>query len=151
LESSSTPTSHRSNKHEIYALRCAFCLLFASVSIAQSDEINVIPKPQSRLSRQRHVYARKKTKILAISDAGAEDGAILTSFCRETTDSSSKRPIAGDEERHPICHTRDERTSAEFPEGYSLNISPDLIQISGEETRRILRVAIANAASPRQI
>jgi len=34
---------------------------------------------------------------------------------------------------NPICHTRDERHVAEFPEGYSLNISPDLIQISGEE------------------
>jgi len=55
-------------KYMLFA--AAFCLLFASVSIAQSDEINVIPKPQS-VSRGSGTFTlSKKTKILAISDAG---------------------------------------------------------------------------------
>ncbi len=111
-----------------------FCLFFASMSFAQSGEINILPKPQSASRGSGTFTFSKKTKVLAISGAGKRMAAILNGliernygFKLQTTD----KPQAKDIIQFAIAAPNGSQGA--MPEGYSLTVSPGSIQISGEE------------------
>ena len=61
-------------KHLLFA--AAFCLLFASFALAQSDEINIVPKPQSITRGNGFFELNRNTKIVCASseDQGIAEG-----------------------------------------------------------------------------
>ncbi len=118
--------------HKLIA--AAFCLLFASFAFAQTDEINIIPKPQSVTRGSGAFTLSKKTKILAISDAGRKMAAALNDLLQRNygfTLQTTNKPAVKNVIQFAVLATNG--TPAEYPEGYSLSVTSDLIQISGEE------------------
>ncbi|CAN5365811.1 family 20 glycosylhydrolase [soil metagenome] len=111
-----------------------FCLLFVSMSFAQTDEVNIIPKPQSVTRGSGTFTFSTKTKVLAISEPGKRMAGILNDllqrnygFKLQTTD----KPQAKDVIQFAVL-TQNGKSGA-AAEGYSLNVTPNNIQISGEE------------------
>ncbi len=118
-------------KYTLFA--AAFCLLFSCIVSAQTDEINIIPKPQSVKRGDGKFRFSRKTKIVATDEAGVKTAGILNDilvrnygFRLSVTNKiqrknsiviesrlSGNRPIAGDL--------------------YLLSVSPEYISIAGKE------------------
>ena len=61
----------------------AFCLLFPLFTFAQTDELNIIPKPQTVKNSEGSFTFDEKTKIIATDDAGRRIAAILNNLLFE--------------------------------------------------------------------
>ena len=117
-------------KYTLFA--AAFCLLLASFAFTQSsDGINIIPKPQSVSAGKGMFTVSKKTKILAMSDAGRRFGAILNDLLKrnygfelETTNKPQSKNVV------QFAVIANSGTPGAMPEGHSLKVTPDVIQLS---------------------
>jgi len=65
-------------KYTLFA--AAFCLLFASIVLAQTGEINIIPKPLSIEKAAGSFTLTPQTKIFIPSDIHRRNGQILNDF-----------------------------------------------------------------------
>lgn len=112
----------------------AFCLVSVSISFTQNAEINIIPKPQTVSPASGTFTLSNKTKILAISDAGRRVAAILNDLLQRSYGfklQTTNKPAAKNVIQFAILEPKS--PPVEFPEGYTLTITSDLVQISGGE------------------
>jgi len=110
------------------------CLLFATFAFAQADEVNIIPKPQSVTRGSGSFALNKKTKILAVSDAGRKFGAMLNELLKRNYGfelETTAKPQAKNAVQFAVLAPNG--SPAGLAEGYSLKITSDIIQISGDE------------------
>lgn len=108
-----------------------FTLLFSSLSFSQSNEINIIPKPASVTPGNGKFVINKNTKILAISDPGRRMAAILNDLLQRNYGfklQTISKPTAKNVIQFAILGS-----SGGLPDGYSLKVTPDVIQVSGDE------------------
>ena len=114
-------------KHTLLA--AAFFLLFASFAIGQSDEINIIPKPQvvTATPNLEKFRLTRKTKILADTDVGRRAAADLNAILKReygfTLGFTPKR------KNNTIIIDLIKRGSGE---SYSIRVIPNEVMISGE-------------------
>ena len=122
----------------------AFCLVLASFSFAQTDEINIVPKPKTIDYGTGSFTLRKDTKILLRYEGGIISAEILNDYLRKIygfrlkiVNKSNDRnfdlaknsnviifwPVAIDGSGGNVDEIKHEK--------YSLNIGPDRISIGG--------------------
>ncbi len=108
----------------------AFCLLYVSFSFAQTDEINIVPKPQVATATPNlaKFTITRKTKILADTDVGRQTADDLNAILKReygfTLGFTTKR------KNNTIIIDLTKRGSGE---SYSIHVVPDELMINGEE------------------
>jgi hexosaminidase len=121
-------------KYSLFAV--AFCLLFASFGFAQADKVNnIIPQPQLISPGKGEFNLGTKTKILAISDSSRKFALLLNAVLKQRygfelqiTTRPSQRNII----QFAIFDEKNAPPSA-AKEAYLLRVTPDAIEISGNE------------------
>ena len=120
-------------KHTFFA--AAFCLLFASFAFAQRDNVNIIPQPQQISACNGEFTLNKKTKILAISDSSRKFGSLLNAVLKQRYGfelQMTTRPQAKNVIRFATFDAKNAPSTA-ATEAYMLRVTPDVIEISGDE------------------
>lgn len=118
-------------KYTLFA--AAFCLLFASFAFTQTDDINVIPKPESmKLGSGKFTFSRK-TKIGGSDAAGLRIANVFNDiifrnygFKLEITNKAKKNVIY-------FVTAPSVARAATKGEWYTIDVEPDFIKVSGEE------------------
>ena len=119
-------------KHLLFA--AAFCLLFASFVSAQSDEINIVPRPQSVKAGMGTFRLTRKTKIWAFSESGRRAAAILNDKL-ERSYGFRLKVTGGLQPSNSITLIRGfGLLDQPSREPYSISVVPDGIKISGTES-----------------
>ncbi|MEQ1604324.1 MAG: family 20 glycosylhydrolase [Pyrinomonadaceae bacterium] len=132
-----------------------FCLLFASFAFAQADEINIIPQPQLISVGKGDFTLSSKTKILAMTDSSRKLAAMLNAVVKQRYGfelQMTKQPQAKNVIRFAIFEAKNAPATA-ATEAYFLRVTPDAIEISGDERgvfyglQSLLQVLPADAKS----
>ncbi len=112
----------------------AFCLFFASFALAQSEEINIIPKPQSIRPVGSAFTITRTTKIVASHSSSEKMAALLNEYFFKTygfrlkvTDNSRNK-----NEIHFVTMIP---TTAEMPDTgkYGIQVTKEYIAVTGSE------------------
>ncbi|MDQ3219703.1 MAG: family 20 glycosylhydrolase [Acidobacteriota bacterium] len=114
-------------------LSTSFFLMLASVNFAQSDEINIIPKP-SRVTPQTGVFElNSKTKIVAANEAGKRLATILNVILER--DFGFKLVVTTKRQKKNAIVLTIENMAGHYRnnEEYGLSVKSGLIQIAGDE------------------
>ena len=112
----------------------AFCLLFPLFTFAQTDELNIIPKPQTVKNSEGSFTFDEKTKIIATDDAGRRIAAILNNLLFENY--GFKLLVTGKPQKgNAIVLITAVPTTGVIPnpERYSLQIEPKFVRVAGGE------------------
>ncbi len=114
----------------------AFCLVFGSFVFAQADEISIVPKPRLVTKTNGTFKLSKTTKILAISNESRKLGSILNEMIRrnygyelEITD----KPQVENVIQFALLGTGMGGFVGGPIDQYTINVTSDVIQISGTE------------------
>ncbi len=123
-------------KYSLFA--AAFCLLFASFTFTQSDEINIIPKPRSVKKLSGAFKLTKNTRIVALDEAGRKMAGLLNDLLVKNygfkLKINSKPPTNNYIQFLPPDLSIRETTLPGRPNLlHSIKIQPDRIEITGYE------------------
>jgi hexosaminidase len=115
------------------------CLFAASFASAQNCELNIIPQPKSVNCSSGSFKLNHKTKIAATDETGRRSAAALNDlllknygFKLEYTD---KPP-----QKNAVVFLPQQNSSSQSPESYGLNVSPQGVQIAGNEVGQFYAV-----------
>ena len=116
-------------KYKVFA--AAFCLLFASFAFAQSDEINIIPKPSSVTVDKGKFRLTPKTTIVVKTAEDRQLGAILNDHLRAMYGLTLKitTKLAGSPNQILFRTEGDDRLLPR--DGYLLSVESNQIYIQG--------------------
>lgn len=118
-------------KYTLFA--AAFCLLLASFAFAQSDEINIIPRPSMMKSGNGSFVLSRKTRIFA-DNASRTTANLLNNFLQTQYGFKLEIVKKGRPENSiSFVEMGDTDAAASNPEHYALSVRLDRIQLLGRE------------------
>lgn len=113
-------------------LAAAFCLFFSTFTDAQTDEINIIPKPKSVQAGKGHFTFSRKTKLEATDQGGRRVADAFNVLVFRNY--GFKLEVTENAKRDAISFVSAPSVRGSGPgEWYTIGVEPNFIKISGEE------------------
>ncbi len=121
-------------KYSLFAV--ALCLFISSFSLAQRDDVNIIPKPQSVSQGKGAFTLSKKTKILAMSNESRKLAALLNEYLKRNYGfelETTSQALASNVIQFAVAETGLLGFTGGRLDSYTLKVTPSQVLISGQE------------------